>query len=79
MYVFSYSIEQARSEFRAWGIIVAFGGLVYIDRKSFQVMRITHVLSGMPPSLPATAVSEDLDYGFAEIGWQTSYFRCLRN
>ena len=73
-YVFSYSIEQNHSEYNVVAnklrMIAAFGGLVYVDRETRQVMRITHAPSGIPTSWPLAAMSADLDYGFAEIGGQ---------
>jgi hypothetical protein len=74
MYVFSYSIEQNHSEYTVTAnklrIIAAFGGLVYVDRETSQVMRITHAPSGIPVSWPLATMSGDLDYGFAEISEQ---------
>jgi hypothetical protein len=74
MYVFSYSIEQNHSEYTVMAnklhMIAAFGGLVFVDRETHQVMRITHAPSGIPASWPLAAMSGDLDYGFAEIGGQ---------
>jgi hypothetical protein len=74
MHVFSYSIEQSHSEFQVnWGKLhmkAAFSGLVYVDRESGNVMRITDTPSGIPASSSLSAVWEDLDYGFGEIGGQ---------
>jgi hypothetical protein len=74
MYVFSYNIEQNNSGYRVgWNnrrIIAAFGGLVYVDRDSSRVMRLTHAPSGIPASWPLASMSSDLDYGFAEINGQ---------
>jgi hypothetical protein len=74
MQVFSYSIKQNHSEYNVGAnklrMIAAFGGLVYVDRETCQVMRITHAPSGIPASWPLATMSADLDYGFAEIGGQ---------
>jgi hypothetical protein len=74
MDVFSYSIEQNHSEYNVVAnklrMIAAFGGLVYVDRETCQVMRITHAPSGIPTSWPMAAMSGELDYGFAEIAGQ---------
>jgi hypothetical protein len=71
MYVFSYDIEQNHSVYivgtNQLRMITAFGGLVYVDRETSQVMRITHAPSGIPAYWPLVTVSGDLDYGFAEI------------
>ena len=74
MDVFSYTIEQNHSEYNVVAnklrMIAAFGGLVYVDRETSQVMRITHAPSGIPTSWPMAAMSGELDYEFAEIAGQ---------
>ena len=74
-FVFSYRIEQDRSKFDVhWGtrfhMMAAFGGLVYVDRETNRVLKITAVTSGIPASGPLTSFSQEVDYGFAEIGGQ---------
>ena len=75
--VFSYRIEQDHSKFEVnWGkrrMIAAFGGLVYVDRETSRVLKITAVPSGIPANWQITAASEELDYGFAEISGQTFF------
>jgi hypothetical protein len=73
--VFSYRIEQDRSKFEVnFGerlhMFAAFAGLVYVDRETNRVLKITAVASGIPSNWPATSFSQDLDYGFAEISGQ---------
>src|SRR5262245_56263491 len=73
--VFSYHIEQDHSKFavnfgRRFRMKVAYGGLAYVDRETNRVLKITGVMSGIPANWPVTAVSEELDYGFAEISGQ---------
>src|SRR5262245_17448123 len=73
--VFSYRIEQDHSKFavnfgRRFRMKVAYGGLAYVDRETNRVLKITGVMSGIPANWPVTAVSEELDYGFAEISGQ---------
>jgi len=72
--VFSYSIEQDHSKFEVnWGkrrMIAAFGGLVSVDRETNRVLKITAVPSGIRANWPWAAVSQELDYGFAEISGQ---------
>src|SRR5262245_53790287 len=74
MDVFSYSIEQNHSEYNVVAnklrMIAAFGGLIYVDRETCQVMRITHAPSGIPTSWPMAAMSGELDYAFDEIAGQ---------
>jgi hypothetical protein len=74
MHVFSYNIEQKHSEYQVSAgklrMHAAFGGLIYVDHETRNVMRITHAPSGIPASWPFTVIMNDLDYGFAEIGGQ---------
>jgi hypothetical protein len=73
-FVFSYRIEQEHSKFGVNSnkrhMIVAFGGLVYVDRETHRVLKLTAVPSGIPANWPITAVSSELDYDFAEISEQ---------
>ena len=48
-------------------MIVGFGGLVYVDRETNHVLKITAVPSGIPANWQIIAASEELDYGVAEI------------
>jgi hypothetical protein len=73
--VFSYRIEQDHSKFevnfgKRFHMFAAFGGLVYVDRETNRVLKITASPSGIPANWPITAASQELDYGFAEIGGQ---------
>jgi hypothetical protein len=80
--VFSYRIERDHSKFEINSykryfivstpvhMIAAFEGLVYVDRETNRVLKITAVPSGIPPNWQITAASEELDYGFAEISGQ---------
>src|SRR5262245_3374301 len=73
--VFSYRIEQDHSKFEVNSakryfivttpvhMIAAFGGLVYVDRETNRVLKITAVPSGIPANWLITAASEELDYG----------------
>ena len=79
-HVFSYRIEHANSEFRLsydWegkqgkGVFAA-TGLVYVDRETGQVMRLTKTEEDIPSDWPITGVSSETDYGFAEVAAQRS-------
>lgn len=69
-YVFSYRVERDRSKFEVNHMISAFEGLVYVDRETNHVLKLTAVTSGFPASWPLTSFSQEVDYGFAEIGGQ---------
>jgi hypothetical protein len=73
--VFSYRIEQRHSKFEVssgnrFHMIAGFGGLIYVDRETNRVLKITAAPSGIPANWPITAASQELDYGFVEISGQ---------
>jgi hypothetical protein len=73
--VFSYSIDKIHSEYhmtfktgsKKGDDVFAWHGLVYVDRDTQRVMRLTHVIEGLPSDWPMSASSGDLDYDFMEI------------
>lgn len=73
-YVFAYDIEQPFSKFtveeRDSGakIVPAYRGLVYIERETNQVMKITMDPYGIPADFPIKEVHQSLDYDMAKIG-----------
>ena len=83
--VFSYGIEQGHSKFEINSykrhlivstpvhITAAFGGLVYVDRETNRILKITAVPSGIPATWQIAAASEELEYGFAEISGQNFF------
>lgn len=71
-HVFSYRVAQARSKWsidwqRRMQVTPAYRGLVYVDRDSLMVMRITLEAADLPPSFPVQQASTILDYDFATI------------
>jgi hypothetical protein len=80
--VFSYRIEQDHSKFeigsskRSFNVITpvhmiaAFGGLLYLDRGTKRVLKITAAAFGIPADWALTAFSQEVDYGVAEISGQ---------
>jgi hypothetical protein len=75
--VFSYRIEKDHSKyslnfngplFKHYRLTAAFGGLVYLDGDTGQVVRITHAPDGIPGDWPVVGTPAALDYGTAEIG-----------
>jgi len=72
--VFAFHIDQEHSQYHAsfngkrYEGIFAWGGLVYIDRASGQVLRLTHSPDAFPPAWPVTSIFSDLDYDFVTIG-----------
>jgi hypothetical protein len=75
VYVFRYRVPQQRSKWhisyqREREIIAGYIGLVYIDKDTGMVMRISSVTDGLPRDFPIHEARTALDYGFAEIADQ---------
>lgn len=73
-YVFGYRVEQSRSKWTVdWqhkqSIVPAYHGLIYIDRDTQMVLRIT-LEAELPASFPIQKVTDTLDYDLAPIGTQ---------
>jgi|KBSSwiStaDraftv2_1062776.scaffolds.fasta_scaffold22516_3 hypothetical protein len=74
-HVFSYSIDKAHSEYdvsfkngsMSKRDFFAWHGLVYVDRETQSVMRLTHETEGIPVDWTISASRGELDYDFAEI------------
>jgi hypothetical protein len=72
MHVFAYRVLQSRSKWhvsyeRRLDIVPAYSGLVYVDRDTGAVMRITLEAQDIPPSFPVQQAGTVLDYDYAEI------------
>lgn len=72
-YVFAYDIEQQYSQFhvtadKTQDIVPAYRGLVYIDRDTKMVTKITQIPYNMPATFPIHDVKLSLDYDFTKIG-----------
>jgi hypothetical protein len=71
-HVISYQVRQDRSKWsisyqRAISITPAYGGLIYVDRDSRTILRITLQAQGIPPSFPIQEASTTLDFDFVDI------------
>src|SRR5262249_9337538 len=66
--------DQSHSEFQMISDklhrVAAFGGLVYVDRETNRVMRITYAPSDIPSYWPIVQAESALDYDLATIGEQ---------
>jgi hypothetical protein len=73
-YVFNYRVAQSRSQWhisdREADIIPAYQGLLYVDKETRQVLRITMAATDIPPSFPIQRAGEVLDYDFQTLGDQ---------
>jgi len=79
-YVFNYRVPQSRSTYRithyvtpnsaegAQSLVPGYNGLVYVDKESLKVMKITLKAENLPPGFPIHDVSLSLDYGHARFG-----------
>lgn len=73
-YVFAYDIAQEYSRYRIketetnQEIVPAYRGLVYIDRDTNMVTKITLNPYNIPPTFPIREAHESLDYDFQDIG-----------
>ncbi len=73
MHVFTYHVDQPHSQ---WSLIYAdkdhitpaYHGLIYVDRDSGMVSRITLEAENIPPGFPISAGSNMLDYDVAKVG-----------
>ncbi len=71
-HVFSYRVAQPQSKWRveyerSQSVVPGYRGLVYVDRDTSMVMRLTLEAEDIPPSFPIQEVSTVLDYDFTKI------------
>jgi len=72
--VLAFHIDKEHSQYHVgfngnrYDGIFAWGGLVYIDRTTHDVLRLTHGPDTFPEDWPATGLPADLDYDFVDIG-----------
>lgn len=73
MYVFAYDVDQAHSRYhisweRSLDLIPAYKGLIYVDKDTNMIMRITQEPYGIPTTFPIHWVKTILDFDFTKIG-----------
>jgi hypothetical protein len=71
-YVFSYRITSGNSDYsilfgRDDRIVVAYKGLIYVDKKTHLILRLTLEAIDIPASFPVQEASEKLDYGYQNL------------
>jgi hypothetical protein len=73
--VFAYHVEQARSQWHITydklDIVPAYHGLVYVDEKSHEVVRVTLEAQNIPAEFPVKSVQTVLDYDYTYISGHT--------
>ncbi len=72
MHVYNYRVRQSRSKWHVvyehqQDIVPGYTGLVYVDRDSHAVMRISMDAQDIPTSFPIQQAGSVLDYDYAEI------------
>jgi hypothetical protein len=76
MHVFSFTILKPYSKYSirddASGqtVVPGYHGLIYADRDSFKVMRVTMECDNLPAGFPVQDATEVLDYDFVDISGQ---------
>jgi hypothetical protein len=76
MHVFSFTILKPYSRYSIRDdasqqtVITGYHGLIYADRDSLKVMRITMECDDLPASFPVHEASEVMDYDFVNISGQ---------
>ena len=73
MHVFAYNVLKAYSKWsisyeKRLQIVPGYRGLMYVDRDTMAVMRITLEAEDIPPSFPIQEARTMLDYDFSKIG-----------
>ncbi|MCC7235695.1 MAG: hypothetical protein IT163_10355 [Bryobacterales bacterium] len=73
MHVIEYRVRQDRSKWtvsyqRSQTITPGYHGLVYVDRDTRMIARLTLEAEGIPPSFPVQQAGTVLDYDFVNIG-----------
>jgi len=76
MLVFAYRVAQSRSQWhitydRHLDIVPAYHGLVYVDKDTHAVMRITLAAENIPASFPVKRAETVLDYDYQDISGHT--------
>ena len=72
---FAYRVAQANAQWHVsagpnYDVVPAYKGMVFVDAKSHEVVRITWEAENLPPGFPIKAVQEILDYNFTDLSGQ---------
>jgi hypothetical protein len=73
---FAYHVAQSRSQWhilyeRSVDIVPAYHGLIYVDEKTHDVMRVTLAAQDLPATFPVKMAETVLDYDFQDISGHT--------
>jgi len=75
-HVYSYRVPQPNSKWhlsyeRSQEVIVGYTGLIYVDRDTGMILKMTLQAENVPPSFPISQASSAVDYDYMKIGDQT--------
>ena len=75
-HVYSYRVPQPNSQWhlsyeRSHEVIVGYTGLIYVDRDTGMILKMTLEAENVPPSFPISQASSAVDYDYMKIGEQT--------
>jgi hypothetical protein len=75
-HVYTYRVPQPNSQWRIdyerkQEVIVGYTGLIYVDRDTEMILKVTLDAENIPPSFPIGQASTALDYDYTKIGEQT--------
>jgi hypothetical protein len=73
---FAYHVEQAHSQWhinfaRRLDIVPAYHGLIYVDNKTHEILRVTLAAEGIPADFPVKVAETTLDYNYQDISGHT--------
>lgn len=75
-HVYFYRIPQPNSHWRLnferkQEVVVGYSGLIYVDRDTGMILKVTLEAENIPPSFPIGQATTALDYDYTQIGDQT--------
>jgi hypothetical protein len=75
-HVYTYMVPQPNSEWRIQyerrdEVVVGYKGLIYVDKDTELVLKVTLEGKDIPPTFPIQQASNALDYDYTQIGDQT--------
>jgi hypothetical protein len=73
---FNYRVAQSRSQWhivydKKLDIVPAYHGLVYVDKESHEVLRVTLAAENIPPDFPIKRAETVLDYDYQQLSGKT--------
>jgi hypothetical protein len=74
--VFAYHVDQLHSQWhinydRKLDLVPAYHGLIYVDNKTHEILRVTLEAEGIPADFPVRVADTTLDYNYQDISGHT--------